>query len=374
MNNVKILMMMRLPESPISGGEIYYIRLRDYLKNRFTHVENISWQMKPHKGPVSHIIKSILMNFTLLRHLKGMDSNTIILEDMDDSQDLFIFNAVTGTIRRLLGKQVYIVPVIFHRDSDLIKNKLLRSLKLLEESIFFNSSDGIVVISQFTYESVQDALRRDIGIIIAYPGLNVSGLGKDIGVRTGGKIINLLFVGYLTPRKGVDVLIRALEILIKEKGMENLILHIVGNTEIDKTTFFQEMKNYSEEADIDRHIIFHGWIDNRDLEELYSTADIFVFPSLLEGFGMALVEAASFGMPIVTTNAGAIPYLIKDGVNGLLVPPGDVKSLAGAIEHLAASPDLRAKFGEANRKLAEEFQWERSFSKITAFLQTLASK
>ena len=84
---------------------------------------------------------------------------------------------------------------------------------------------------------------------------------------------------------------------------------------------------------------------------------------------MVLAEAASFGMPIVTTNAGAIPYLIKDGVNGLLVPPGDAKVLAEAIEDLARSPDLRAKFSEANRKLAEEFQWERSLSKIAAFLQ-----
>lgn len=374
MNDVKILMMMRLPESPVSGGEIYYIKLRDYLKNHFTSVENISWQMKPHKGPVSHIIKSVLMNFFLLRYLKCMDSDTAILEDMDDSPDLFIFNAVTRATRGLLGKRIYIVPVIHHRESPLIKNKFLRRLKLSEESIFFNSSDGIVVVSQFTYESVREALRRDVEMIIAYPGLNVTGLGKEIGARTAGEIINLLFVGYITPRKGVDVLIRALEILIKEKGMENVILHIVGNTELNNTAFFHELKNYSEEAGIDHHIIFHGRIDNRDLEELYSTADIFVLPSLLEGFGMVLAEAASFGMPIVTTNAGAIPYLIKDGVNGLLVPPGDAKSLAVAIERLWASPDLRAKFSEANRKLAEEFQWERSFSKIAAFLQALASK
>ena len=236
-------MMMRLPEPPITGGEIYYIKLRDHLKNHFSSVENISWQMKPYKGPVTYLMKSILMNFSLLRHLKGMDSKTIILEDMDDSQDLFIFNAVTGTIRRLLGKQVYIVPVIFHRDSDLIKNRLLRSLKLLEESIFFNSSDGIVVISQFTRKSIKGTLRRKVDMVIAYPGLNVSGLGKKIAARCPGQVLHLLFVGYITSRKGVDVLIRATEILIKERGMENTILHIVGNTEIDKN-YFQEIKIY----------------------------------------------------------------------------------------------------------------------------------
>ena len=364
-------MMMRLPEPPKTGGEIYYIKLRDHLKNHFASIENISWQMKPYKGPITYLMESILMNFTLLKHIKGMDSKTIILEDMDDSQDLFIFNAVTRAIRRLLGKQIYIVPVIHYRDSNLIKNKLLRSLKLLEESIFFNSSDGIVVNSRFTCESIKGTLRRKVDMVIAYPGLNVSGLGKKIPARSPGQVLHLLFVGYITSRKGVDVLIRALEILIREKGMEDTILHIAGNTEIDKK-YFQEIKNYSNQAAIDQHIIFHGWMDNREIEELYLRADIFVFPSLMEGFGMALAEAASYGLPIVTTDAGAIPYLIKDGVNGILVPPGDAKSLALAIEHLAASPDLRVKFSQANRKLAEKFQWERSLSKITAFLQKLA--
>lgn len=371
MNNIKILMMMRLPEPPVTGGEIYYVKLRDFLKGHFASVENISWPMKPYNGPIIYLIESFRMNFVLLKHLKGMDSETIILEDMDDSQDLFIFNAVTRAIRGLLGKRIYIVPVVQLLESPLIKNKFLKKLKLLEESIFFNSSDGIVVNSQFTYKSVKDALRRDVDMVIAYPGLNVTGLGKDIGVRIAGKTIHLLFVGYITSRKGVDILIRALEILIKEKEMEDIILHIVGNTEIDKV-FFQEIKNYSEDACIDHHIIFHGWINDRDLEELYSTADIFVFPSLLESFGMVLAEAGSFGMPIVTTNAGAIPDLIKDGVNGLLVPAGDAKSLAEAIEHLARSPDLRAKFSRANRKLAEEFQWGISLSKIAAFLEKLA--
>ena len=363
--------MMRLPEPPITGGEIYYIKLRDHLKNHFSSVENISWQMKPYKGPITYLMESILMNFTLLRHIKGMDSKTIILEDMDDSQDLFIFNAITRAIRRLLRKEIYIVPVIQLRESDLIKNRLLRSLKLLEESIFFNSSDGIVVNSRFTCESVKGTLRRKIDMVIAYPGLNVSGLGKKIAARCPGQVLHLLFVGYITSRKGVDVLIRATEILIKERGMENTILHIVGNTEIDKN-YFQAIKKYSQNAAIDQHIIFHGWVDNREIEELYLTADIFVFPSLMEGFGMVLAEAASYGLPIVTTDAGAIPYLIKDGVNGILVPPGDANSLALAIEHLAASPDLREKFSQANRKLAEKFQWERSLSKITAFLKKLA--
>lgn len=88
----------------------------------------------------------------------------------------------------------------------------------------------------------------------------------------------------------------------------------------------------------------------------------FVFPSIWEGFGIVLAEAASYGLPIVTTDARAIPYLIKDGVNGILIPPGNVEHLANAIDMLAKYPDLRAQFGRADRKVAAEFDWNKSFA------------
>ena len=382
-NKVKVLMMLRMPEPPVTGGEIYYSKLRQYLQDRSVDVDNYSWQMKPYKGPFQYILGSVLKNLCLLRHLRSISSNTVIMEDVADSPDLFLFNAVTRVVRGFFGKKIYIVPVVHHLESPLIKKKVLKRMKLLEESIFFSFSDGVVVNSKFTQKLVENSLSRDVGIVLAYPGLNVSGLGKDLSKDLGKdlesiesrhpdkKCLHLLFVGYVTSRKGVDTLIKAFEILVKEKGQENLALHVVGNTDRDKA-FSQKVKDYSREAGLDGQVIFHGRINDRDMEELYMTSDIFVFPSLWEGFGMVLAEAASFGLPIVTTDAGAIPYLIKDGVNGLLVPPGDAEGLARAIERLAKSPEMRARFGEDNRKMAEEFDWNKSFSKIEGLLDKLA--
>ena len=378
-NKVKVLMMLRMPEPPVTGGEIYYSKLRQYLQDRSIDVDNYSWQMKPYKGPVQYILGSVLKNLSLLRHLRSISSDTVIMEDVADSPDLFLFNAVTRIVRGLFGNRIYIVPVVHHLESPLIKNKVLKKMKLLEECIFFSSSDGVVVNSKFTQKLVENSLNRDVEIVLAYPGLNVSGLGKDLGKdlepiksrHPNKKDLHLLFVGYVTSRKGVDTLIKAFEILVKEKGQENLALHVVGNTDRDKA-FSQKVKDSSREAGLDGQVIFHGRINDQDMEELYMTSDIFVFPSLWEGFGMVLAEAASFGLPIVTTDAGAIPYLIKDGVNGLLVPPGDAEGLARAIERLAKSPEMRARFGEDNRKMAEEFDWNKSFSKIEGLLDKLA--
>jgi glycosyltransferase involved in cell wall biosynthesis len=352
----KILMLLRLPDPPVTGGELYYSRLREYLKGRFASVENVSWQMKPYKSPIRYIIESVLKNFSLLKHLKKMDSDTIILEDVADSQDLFIFNAVTRAVRGILGKKIYIVPVVHHLETPLIKKKVLKRLKLIEEGIFFNSSDGIVVNSEFTKRLVKEVLSRDVEIVIAYPGLNVSGLPKNSIIRPLSESLHILFVGYVTSRKGVDTLMEAFNILVKDKGLDRLMLHIVGNMDRD-VLFSKKIRDYSIQANLGENVIFHGRVDDRALEELYKLSDIFVFPSIWEGFGMALAEAASFGLPIVTTNAGAIPYLIKNEINGLIVPPRDPNRLALAIENLAKSRDLRAKFGEANRRLAEEFEW-----------------
>lgn len=369
-NKTKVLMLMRMPEPPVTGGEIYYSRLREYLKVRFAGVENISWQTKPYKGPLRYVIDSVLKNLSLLKHLKGIDSDTIILEDAADSHDLFLFNAATRAVRGILGKRIYIVPVVHHLDSPLIKKKMLKKLKLIEEEIFFNSSDGIVVNSEFTKGFVKDALRREIETVVAYPGLNVSGVGKNLEVKPKCNGIHLLFVGYVTSRKGVDTLIRAFEILVKRRKQDKLVLHIAGDLTRD-ANFSQQIKDYSEEAGLAEKVIFHGRVSNRELEELYSSSDVFVFPSIWEGFGMVLAEAASYGMPIVTTDAGAIPYLVKDGINGILVPPRDAEKLALAIERLVSSPTLRMQFGKENKRLAEEFDWDKSFSKVAMLLEKL---
>lgn len=167
-------------------------------------------------------------------------------------------------------------------------------------------------------------------------------------------------------------MIQALMILINEKGLKDLVLQIVGDTDRDKS-FSQNVKGYSREAGLDRYIIFHGRMNDRDMEELYGNSDIFVFQSRWEGFGMALAEAASFGLPIVTTDAGAIPCLIKDGVNGLLVPPKDPERLAQTIEKLLNSPELMARFSEANRQVAEQFDWDESFKKVADLVESLGS-
>ena len=365
-----VVNLIRLLEHPVTGGEIYNYKLDHYLKARFTRVDNISWPNRPHRNALEFILNSLsqnVFNISLLKRFGDIDGNVVILEDGSQSADLFLFNLLVRIIRVAMGKRIRIVSITHHIYAPLEENTLKKTLIAIEECLFANSLDGVIIPSEFTKSLVDRMLKRHVDMLIAPPGLNISGLDEKTECFDDSEV-NLLFVGYIIQRKGVDTLVKALDILVKSRSMQNLILHIVGDIERDKD-FSKSIKEYCEKAGIEDHVVFHGRVSESALMNLYKTADIFVFPSLWEGFGIVLAEAMSYGLPIVTTNAGAIPYLVKDGRNGFLVPPQDPEKLAQSIEMLVTSPELMAQFGEANRKVAAEFSWEKSFEKIAVFLE-----
>jgi len=92
--------------------------------------------------------------------------------------------------------------------------------------------------------------------------------------------------------------------------------------------------------------------------------DVFVLPSLNEGMGRVLVEAMASGKPIVASNVGGIPDLVKDGQNGFLVGPGDVNGLSLAMKKLIADEELRVKMGAKGRAMAQSYGVEEMIGKI----------
>jgi glycosyltransferase involved in cell wall biosynthesis len=104
-----------------------------------------------------------------------------------------------------------------------------------------------------------------------------------------------------------------------------------------------------------------GRVERDELIQLYNRAQVFVSPSLYEGFGLPAAEAMSCGTPLVATTAGAFPEVVDDGVSGLLVPPGNVGALAGAIDRLLDDPMLRARLGqEARKRIVDHFSWRQT--------------
>ena len=113
------------------------------------------------------------------------------------------------------------------------------------------------------------------------------------------------------------------------------------------------MRVRAEELGIADHVELLGWVRGEDKERLLATAVLYVLPSYNEGLPVSVLEAMAAGLPILTTPVGGIPEAVTDGVEGFLVEPGDVRTLADRLERLLADADLARRMGVAARHKVE---------------------
>lgn len=117
------------------------------------------------------------------------------------------------------------------------------------------------------------------------------------------------------------------------------------------------LESLCRELDIGRHVRFAGNVRNDALKALLASADVLLNSSLVDNTPVSLIEALACGVPIVSTSAGGIPFLVKDGHTALLVAPGDADALAAAADRLLSSPALTAILVENGLRSAEQFRW-----------------
>ena len=157
----------------------------------------------------------------------------------------------------------------------------------------------------------------------------------------------VLTVAKLHPRKGLDVLLHAISQLSSE-GNQHVFV-VVGDGPEEET-----LKYLSRSLGIEREVVFTGELQHQEIAKLYEQCSFFVLPSRSEPFGIALLEAMSFGKAIVATRVGGIPEFLIDGFNGFLVDPDDTASLAKGIRMLTNDRDLRVRIGRNGYDLVEK--------------------
>lgn len=168
--------------------------------------------------------------------------------------------------------------------------------------------------------------------------------------------IVLIIVATEFHRKGLTELIKSLSI-VKNKEKANLKLLVVGS---GKNIPFDYL-GLIEKLGFKNNIIFTGPINNKkgDLNKHYNLADIFVFPTKYEGFGIPVVEAMAAGLPVVTTNTAAGEDAVEPGKNGLLIDdPTNVMEIAKKMSTLIEDESIRKQMGRNARRTAEKFTWD----------------
>ncbi|MFG1279267.1 glycosyltransferase family 4 protein [Xanthobacter autotrophicus] len=204
------------------------------------------------------------------------------------------------------------------------------------EKAVLNAADAVITVSPETGRT----LVARYGVDPERLTLAVPGTEPMARVPADGEPPRLIAVGSLTPRKGYDILFEALDRIADL----DFSLAIAGATHLDPPT--AEMVAARAEAAPRGNVRLLGQLDRADLDAAYGEADIFVHPSLYEGYGMVLAEAMRRGLPVVCTTGGAAGETVPDGA-GLKVPPGDAVAFAEALRSLIADPARRRAFADA---------------------------
>lgn len=159
----------------------------------------------------------------------------------------------------------------------------------------------------------------------------------------------LLYTGRLAAVKGLPIL---LESLVQVKAAHpDLLLTVVGDG-ADRP----QLQQLTAQLGLNENVNFVGYQSQASVRQFMQETDVFVLPSFAEGLPVSLMEALAAGVPVVTTQIAGVSELVESGINGYLVPPGNVAELADRIEKLLADPALRAQMGAAGRlKVAQEF-------------------
>lgn len=170
--------------------------------------------------------------------------------------------------------------------------------------------------------------------------------------------ITLLSVGRLAQEKGHIYLLEAFRQLRKEMG--NIHLKIVGEGNLSKSYL-----KWIRENDFENEIELSGRITHGErLFNIYRSSDIFILPSISEGTPKVILEAMASGLPVISTEVGGVPTLIKHKLNGYLVPRQNVRAIVDAIKLLIKDNDLRNKLIEAGYEFAKQHTNEKEMEKI----------
>lgn len=188
----------------------------------------------------------------------------------------------------------------------------------------------------------------------AFPGKKVVVINNvidpppSVGVPVNhSQKVKFLFLGYIGQRKGVFGLIETLR--KKENGFAGRYTLVVGgNGEVEQLNHVISENNSDD-------VQYAGWVKGEKKNELLSQCDVYVLPSYNEGLPISILEAMSYGKPIISTTVGGIPEIVKPGFNGWLFEPGDHSALTAIIDEALTNRQLLTEYGSRSHELAKDF-------------------
>jgi glycosyltransferase involved in cell wall biosynthesis len=253
---------------------------------------------------------------------------------------------VPHTVRAIASRRSNPVPIVAHVRQEIEPAKVRR--------YWLDRVEAVIAISRQIEQSLIAGGVSVKNVRTVYSGIDLSerqlahddqAIRRMIGLPSGAVLLGT--VANLFPRKGYEVMLRALPAIVRAVPTVHYV--IVGSDDHD---YADRLKKLAQELKIADRVHIVGFQD--PVQPFLAALDLYVHPALMEGFGVAVVEAMAMGKAVVATTTGGLPEVVAQGETGLLVPPGDAESLSATVVSLLQDRVRREQMGRKGKVCAQE--------------------
>lgn len=302
----KTIFLLPKEENPTTGGQQYDVHFTQVIKQIDPNTEVVTDDKLAWNSSIS-----FLYNFIYLLKIKTFLNADLIITNSRLYPRLFFFLSIL----KFLNRKTKLI-CIHHHYNFLTQSGVKGNLNKYFEIKFLKMFTGIIIPSRYV-KNLTENLLDNPKIYLLEIGFDKK-RSKSENKTTTNK---LLYVGTIEKRKGIHLLLQALK-EVKEEYELNLI---GGYKPTDD--YYLSLLGLLKDNNLKGKVFFRGRVSNEELRNYYIQSSVFVFPSLHEGYGMVIIEAMSYGLPVIAFKNSAIPYLVKDNHNGLLAENHNVPEL-----------------------------------------------
>ncbi len=255
---------------------------------------------------------------------------------------------------RLLNRRIVIhvnsskFDLFFNKQIGILKNIIIKSL---------DKTNLIITVGQEWYNVFIKLTATNVVIVHNFIEVPDENLYNPVSE-------NIVTTGYVGQRKGYYDLIEAIPKIIEK--FPKYKFSFCGNGEVE------QIKERLIEKQINDNVELTGWLSKKQIFQKLKSSSIYVLPTYNEGMPLAILEAMSFGLPIITTKVGAIPSLINENENGIFVRPGNIAEISNALINLIDNEELRMQISNNNyQKIKESYSIESGMNQIIAHYKSI---
>lgn len=360
MKNNKVKVLTIGSDSSVKGGITTVIN--SFLNYKF---EDIELELLPTYIETNNFKKITFFFKSLIVYIKKNIKNDFDIAHIHMSyKGSFIRKYLIFLITKLFKKKVILHLhgsefEVFYKNSNFILKKMIKDI--------LKKSDLVIVLGE-KWKNVIQEIEPSANVKIFNNSVPVP--KYKVGLNDNG--FNILFLGVLIKRKGIYDLIEAIKILNDSGVLEKYnVKFTIGGSGKEK----EEIENKISDYNLDSVIDMVGWVDGELKESLLKNSQLFVLPSYNEGLPMAILEAMSYGIPVISTEVGSIGEVVCNYKTGFTFKPGDINSLVQYIEKLITEKQLWYEMsGNCKKSIEEDFNEEKYFYKVEKEYKKLIEK